>query len=549
MQHSLGLSQRMELRLQMTTQMIQSIELLQLPLLALQERVEQELEENPALEVEEAGEEIAVDASADQPSETVAEQAYAEEMADLQEEWNESLGSSYRQSSDEDPKYEAMQNTAAPGPSLREYLCEQLRMIEATERQLDLAELIVYNLDASGLLRTPLEDVFRPPAARTGEVPEEAAPGGQTADGEEVLIGLEEVRQSGTGPEAALPSSGEPEAKPEPEPEPEPAAPVAEAAATVACPPPPPIEPPPDAAEAEAALRLVQSLEPAGVGARDMSECILIQLRRSPGDTSFEQRLVSGHFDDLVQNRLPKIAKEMGADLDRIKEAIEVVAAMNPRPGALFGAGPAHYVQPDLTVEDVDGRLEVRLNDWGLPRLRVSQTYLEMLRERRQDKEFHDYVQDKMRSARWLIEAINQRKNTLLRIAREVVELQRDFVERGVQFLKPLPMQEVADRLSLHVSTISRAMTDKYIQTPQGVFPLRFFIVGGYQVSGGDAESSPAVMARIREMVDAEDPASPLTDQQIVDGLRAAGLDVARRTVAKYRDRLGIAGSRQRKKY
>jgi RNA polymerase sigma-54 factor len=154
-----------------------------------------------------------------------------------------------------------------------------------------------------------------------------------------------------------------------------------------------------------------------------------------------------------------------------------------------------------------------------------------------------------MRSARWLIEAINQRKNTLLRIAREVVELQRDFVERGVQFLKPLPMQEVADRLSLHVSTISRAMTDKYIQTPQGVFPLRFFIVGGYQVSGGDAESSPAVMARIREMVDAEDPASPLTDQQIVDGLRAAGLDVARRTVAKYRDRLGIAGSRQRKKY
>jgi len=525
MHQSLQLSQRMELRLQMTTQMIQSIELLQLPLLALQERVEQELEENPALEIDEAGDTVIADTTEDSAIDDTAERAFEEQLSDLQEEWNESLGSSYRRDrGDEDPKYEAMQNTAAPGPSLRDYLAEQLHMLEEPQRLKDLAELIVYNLDPAGFLRLPLEEVFEPPELRT-EPPAAPAP-------EPTMIGLEEVgaRSAPRGEQVEALSAAT-------------AAPAAEEEL------PPPIEPPPAAGEAAEALELVQSLDPAGVGARDTAESILIQLRRSPGDTSFEQRLVERHFDDLVQNRLPKIAKEMGVDLDLVKEAIEVIATMNPRPGALFGGGAAHYVHPDLVAEEVEGRFEVRLNDWGLPRLRVSPTYLEILRERRKDKDLREYVQDKMRSARWLIEAINQRKSTLLRIAREVVELQREFVEKGVQHLKPLPMQAVADRLGLHVSTVSRAMTDKYIQTPQGVFPLRYFIVGGYRTANGDAESAPAVMVRIKEMVEAEGPERPLTDQQIVAGLRAAGLDVARRTVAKYRDRLGIAGSRQRKKY
>lgn len=521
MHQSLQLSQRMELRLQMTTQMIQSIELLQLPLLALQERVEQELEENPALEIDEAGDTIVADTTEDSGIDDTAERAFEEQLSDLQEEWNSSLGSSYRRApGDEDPKYEAMQNTAAPGPSLRDYLAEQLHMLEEPQRRKDLAELIVYNLDPAGFLHLPLEEVFKPPELRS-EPPAAPAP-------EPTMIGLEEAELREAAPQAEESAV---------------AAPAVEEEL------PPPIEPPPTAEEAAEALELVQSLDPAGIGARDTAECVLIQLRRSPGDTSFEQRLVERHFDDLVQNRLPKIAKEMGVDLDLVKEGIEVIATMNPRPGALFGGGAAHYVHPDLVAEEVDGRFEVRLNDWGLPRLRVSPTYLEILRERRKDKELREYVQDKMRSARWLIEAINQRKSTLLRIAREVVELQREFVDKGVQHLKPLPMQEVADRLGLHVSTISRAMTDKYIQTPQGVFPLRYFIVGGYRTADGDAESAPAVMVRIKEMVEAESPQRPLTDQQIVAGLRAAGLNVARRTVAKYRDRLGIAGSRQRKKY
>ncbi len=546
MQQSLALSQRMELKLQMTTQMIQSIELLQLPLLALQERVEQELEENPALEVEETSEGIAVDASADPEIDDTAERAFEEELSDLQQEWSESLGSKYRPAAgDEDPKYEAMQNTAAPGPSLREHLAEQLHMLEVPRRQRDLAELIVYNLDPAGLLRIPLEEVFMAPQLRAEPDPDTQEDA--SSEPETQLIGLEEVQAARAAEAAeAVATAGEPQPLAEAVAADEPGATAAPTGNEDLS---PPIDPPPTDDEAEEALLLVQSLDPAGIGARNTSECILLQLQRSPGDTSFEQRLVEVHFGDLVQNRLPKIAKDMGVDIDMVKEAIEVIATMNPRPGALYGSGTAHYVHPDLAVEEFEGRMEVRLNDWGLPRLRVSPSYLEMLRERRKDKQVREYIQEKMRSARWLIEAINQRKSTLLRIAKEVVELQHDFVEKGVQHLKPLPMQEVADRLGLHVSTVSRAMTDKYIQTPQGVFPLRYFIVGGYRTANGDAESAPAVMVRIKDMVDGEDSAKPLTDQQIVERLREAGLDVARRTVAKYRDRLGIAGSRQRRKY
>ncbi len=559
MQQSMSLSQRMELKLQMTTQMIQSIELLQLPLLALQERVEQELEENPALEQEEPEDAAEQHGTEDEAGDDTAERAFEEQISDMEEEWNESLGSSYRPRGEgEDAKYEAMQNTAAPGKSLRDFLDEQLALSEAPQRLKDLAELIIHNLEPSGLLPMPLEEVFRPtsvspepgPEADPGQEPPPVigqscatGPSDQGASG--LPIGAALVAESPPPPLDLPPPPAEPAAGPDPT---VPTAP-AETARQDGPAPEPPIDPPPTPEEAEEALALVQSLDPPGVGARDTRECIVIQLRRSPGDTSFEERLVEEHFQDLVQNRLPKIAKEMGTDIERIKESIEVIATMNPRPGALFGGSTAHYVRPDLIVELIEDRYEVRLNDWGLPRLRVSPSYLDMLREQRKDKQLREYVQDKIRSARWLIEAINQRKNTLLRIAQAVVELQHEFIEKGVAHLKPLPMQEVADRLGLHVSTISRAMTDKYIQTPHGVFPLRYFIVGGYQTADGDGESARAVMERIREMVGKENPDDPLTDQQIVAALRAAGLGVARRTVAKYRERLGIAGSRQRKKY
>jgi DNA-directed RNA polymerase specialized sigma54-like protein len=321
----------MELRLQMTTQMIQSIELLQMPLLALQERVEQELEENPALEVEEeAPEGVEPDASADadQGQEDTAERAFQEELSDIEEEWNSSLGSSYRPAADdEDPKYQAIQNTAAPGPSLRDYLAGQLHMAEIPERLRDLAELIVYNLDAAGFLRIPLEEVFRP--TRPGQLPAEPTPAdrareeGEAEDaGDETLIGAEEVRQARAAEAAAAPPAPAPAqaqaqaAGPDPAPAPV-AEPIAGPAAAVEDAP-PPIDPPPDAEEARRALELVQSLDPAGVGARDVRECLLIQLRRSPGDSAFEQRLVESHFDDLVQNRLPKIARDLGVDLERV---------------------------------------------------------------------------------------------------------------------------------------------------------------------------------------------------------------------------------------
>ena len=491
----------------LSPQFLLSQRLLQMTSLELRAEISNELSENPALELEETEEEP-VGQLEEPAGDDSAERAFEEQISDLEEEWNESLGSSYRPRGDgEDPKYEAMQNTAAPGPSLRDYLAEQLSMTETPARLKDLAELIIYNLDDAGYLPMPLEDVFK--AAE------------QTVPGSRLPV-------AGEGSEAQAPAQSA-----------QPATAVPEL----------PIDPPPTPEEAARALELVQSLDPPGVGARSTQECILIQLRRSPGDTAFEESVIAEHFQDLAQNRLPKIAEALGATMERVKEAVEVIATMNPRPGALFGGASSHYVRPDIVVEAEGDGYEVRLNDWGLPRLRVSPAYIEMLREKKSEKGAREYLQEKVRAAKWLIEAVNQRKSTLLKIAGEVVKLQRGFLDNGVADLKPLPMQEVADRLNLHVSTVSRAMTDKYVQTPQGVFPLRYFIVGGYQTADGEGESARAVMERIKEMVGKESTEKPLTDQQIVSALRAAGLDVARRTVAKYREKCGIAGSRQRKKY
>jgi RNA polymerase sigma-54 factor len=558
-QQTLSLSQRMELKLQMTTQMIQSIQLLQLPLLALQEKVEQELEDNPALEVDEPEEDIEVDASADPKLDDTAERAFEEELDDLRQDWHDSLGTKYRPPEDgEDPKYKAMQNTAAPETTLREHLFEQLQMLEkVTPRERAMAELIILNLDSSGFLTVPLLDVFQVGhelIAETALLSEEGDDSDSLdLDDDSIMIGMEEVLavRDQTQQASDLNSSmGQAEVGPENLPEATadlsaPANDLEQTPQREAL-----IDPLPDAEEAQGVLLLVQSLDPSGVGARDTRECLLLQLQRSPGNTSFEECIIENYFDDLIHNRLPKIARAMDTDVEEIKGAIEIIAMMNPRPGARFGGQPVHYIRPDVVVREIDGRYEVMLNDWGLPKLRISPAYLEMLKERSsKDKSVREYIQEKMQSARWLIDAIGQRKNTLLRISREVVDIQQQFVARGVNYLKPLPMQEVADRLGLHVSTISRAMTDKHVQLSHGVYPLRSFVVGGYQTADGDSESAPAVMERIKTMVEKEDGSRPLTDMEIVKELKLAGLKVARRTVAKYRDRLGIAGSRQRKKY
>ncbi|MCH7993881.1 MAG: RNA polymerase factor sigma-54 [Planctomycetes bacterium] len=303
-------------------------------------------------------------------------------------------------------------------------------------------------------------------------------------------------------------------------------------------------------AEVREALTLVQSFDPPGVGARDVEECLLLQLRRGSGDTAYERRLIEHHFDDLLNNRLPKVAKETGTSLDRVKEALEAIALLNPKPGALYDRNEQlRYILPDVIVEEVDGEYVVRLNDSSTPRLRISRNYMELMRAEKRGSATRDYIREKIQSAKWLIDAIEQRRNTLYKIAVQIVRIQRNFWEKGVSSLKPLMMQEVADRIGMHVSTVSRALADKWMQTPRGLFPMKYFFTGGFDAPDGSSQSNRSVKNRIQKMVDTEDKKTPLSDQEIASRLKVDGIEIARRTVAKYREKIGILSSRQRKEY
>jgi RNA polymerase sigma-54 factor len=301
--------------------------------------------------------------------------------------------------------------------------------------------------------------------------------------------------------------------------------------------------------EVEMALELVQSFEPAGVGARSVQECLLLQLQRSPDATKFEEQLIEKHLDDLSHNRLPKIAKDLGVSVDRVKDGLANIAHLNPKPGRGFGGSRPHYVVPDVHVEDIEGQNVIRINEHFLPTLRISGDSLQLLKQEAKDPSVREYIMGKLGSAVWLMESVIQRRNTLYRITEQIVAIQKDFFEHGPSHLKPLMMQEVADRISMHVSTVSRALAGKYVQTPQGLFPMKYFFTGGFSNADGEPESNRAIMLKITEMIKGEDKREPLSDNEIVTRMAEEGVEIARRTVAKYREKLNIPSSRQRKTY
>ncbi|MFC1708343.1 RNA polymerase factor sigma-54, partial [Planctomycetota bacterium] len=298
--------------------------------------------------------------------------------------------------------------------------------------------------------------------------------------------------------------------------------------------------------EAERILRVIQTLEPRGVGARDLTECLLIQI----GDGFvLERRLVERHLDDLKMNRLPKVAKETGRTIEEIKDAVAFIATLKPHPGATYSGTQANHVIPDVLCDLVDGDYDVQLNDAYLPRIHVSSRYRRMLEEERSNRAVRDYIKKKIESAKWLVDSIEQRQNTLRRISNEIVEYQTSFLDKGIDALRPLKMQEIADRVGVHVSTVSRAISEKWMQTPRGIFPLKFFFNGGTINADGDAESILAIKQKVHDIVDQEDQRKPLSDEDIARKLRHMGYDIARRTVTKYRKQIGILSSRQRREY
>src|SRR5213075_92473 len=300
----------------------------------------------------------------------------------------------------------------------------------------------------------------------------------------------------------------------------------------------------------EKMLALIQSFYPAGVGARDLRECLLIQLQRQGKERSLEYEIVSEHMDDLGRRRFPEIARRMGISVEEVQKAADNIARLNPRPGQVFAAAPQSYVLPDLVVEKVDGQYQITLNNEQIPHLRISNLYKDIIASGdAQSSEVKNYIRDKIRSGKFLIRSIHQRQQTIFNIAQQIVLRQRDFLEHGPSHLKPMRMGEVADAVGVHETTVSRAVSGKYMATPQGVFEMKYFFTSGYQTATGDSLSNISVKEAILDLVKHENGSAPLSDHEIVEILAERGIPIARRTVAKYRDELNILPSHMRRKY
>jgi len=301
----------------------------------------------------------------------------------------------------------------------------------------------------------------------------------------------------------------------------------------------------------DAALRAVQGFDPTGVGARDLRECLLIQLEARPERHQVAEAVVRDHLHDLERPQLGKIADALGVSLKVTQEAVALIASLEPKPGKTFSGEEPRYITPDVYILKIDGHFMVTLNEDGLPRLRVSSYYRQILSRRASvPQAAREYVEGKMRSALWFIRSIEQRKRTLMKVTESLVKVQGDFLNHGISHLRPLTLREVADDISMHESTVSRVTTNKYVQTPQGLFELKYFFHRGVPSTDGDPVSSLKVKDLVRRYLTAEDSHKPLSDQKIVEILaRVHGVEIARRTVAKYRGQLKIPSSNRRRQF
>lgn len=301
--------------------------------------------------------------------------------------------------------------------------------------------------------------------------------------------------------------------------------------------------------DAEDMLRIIQNFDPAGIAARDLRECLLLQLEDAGLEESMAFRVVRDYFDQLINHRWSEISKDMGITPRDVQSAADEVAKMDPKPGLKYAAPGDNYITPDLIVDKIDGEYLVFLNDTSLPRLKLSRAYRDIARDKSKFKgENKEFISNKLNSANWMIQAIEQRRQTMLKVMNFIVDRQREFFEKGVQYLKPLTLREVAEVINMHESTVSRVTNEKFVQTPRGVLPLKFFFSSGLSTTSGEDVSARGIKAKIQKLVSDEEARKPLTDQAIVNILKDEGIQIARRTVAKYRDQLGILSARMRKR-
>ncbi len=491
MQLNLGTHQKMELKQVLAPRMIQSMEILQLPIMALQERIQQELQENPVLELREASEEPAAEGEeAAAPlveddkdpgreelviDETGSGEIDFDRLDALSRDWEDHFNEEHlpsRNGMDEagDKKLDAMQNMASRPQSLQDYLGDQMSFLDVTPDQAKLMRYLIAHIDERGWLVGSFEELAKAYDA--------------------------------------------------------------------------PVTP----REMEEALKFIQKFDPLGVGARDMKECLLLQLTPETPHRDVLRVLIQNHIDDITHNRLPAIQRRTDFDLNVIKEAIDDLKRLNPRPGAQFTASNIPYVVPDIIVERTeDGEYTVRLVDDWVPNIYISRKYIELYKEKGADPKTKEYLKRKIQAAQWLQESIEQRRNTLEKVTRAIIKHQRAFLDNGPEHIEPLKMQQIAEQVGVHVTTVSRAVDDKWVQTPRGIFPLKRFFGGGTHTTTGEEVAYEAIKQKLMEIIDKEDKSNPLSDEDLVEKLSQANYPLARRTVTKYRKMLNIPSSRQRK--
>lgn len=297
------------------------------------------------------------------------------------------------------------------------------------------------------------------------------------------------------------------------------------------------------------ALRLIQSFDPPGVGARDLRECLLLQLERDHRTDSFEYLMIRDHMEALGKRRFPEIARALGGSLDDVQDAAKRIAQLDPRPGRAYSDEVNQYVVPEVFVRWENGDYVVTTNNEYVPHLRISNTYKDLMAQAQSSPEVRDYIREKIRAGKFLIKSIHQRQQTILNIAKEIVSRQRDFLDNGISHLRPMTMVQVAEAVGVHETTVSRAVSGKYMETPQGLYEMKFFFTSGITTSSGVGMSNKSIKDKIADMIKREDPLKPLSDDEIVRQLQQQDIKIARRTVAKYRSELNILPSNLRRVY
>ncbi len=491
-------SAQLQQDMQINPRLYQAMELLYMPLLDLEQHLKEQMAENPFLEMQDAFEEKEVE---------LKEDTLDEPMGDDEVDWEEILLDGFevggqRQQYEE---REVFEPTPVEAQDLHDHLLGQLTLLPITEREIRLGEEVIGNIDDDGMLAcTPDEcltglnewlDQVRPSAyAKAQEISDDLA---RRSELEEIASVFREYNIS----------------------------------------------------EVKNMISLIQGFDPAGVGARDVRESLLLQLISRGDEASLQYRIVDQHFEELINRHITEIAKTIGIKPIEVQDAADSISQLDPKPGLKYSTAPEEYVIPDLIVEFIDGDYMVFANDTSLPRLRISQAYREVAKDRKaftgENKEF---IANKLNSANWMIQAIEQRRQTMLKVMTFIVGRQREFFERGVQYLKPLTLREVADHIQMHESTVSRVTNKKFVQTPRGVYSLKYFFSTGLSTMSGDDISARGVRDKIKTLVGDENPKKPLTDQALVNLLEEDGVKIARRTVAKYRDQLDILPARMRKR-